>query len=334
MSDDTLPIRWGILGTARIAEKIAVAIRQSTGGVLQAIGSRDVARAARWQAKHDVVQAHGSYQEVLDNPEVDAVYIPLPPSMHREWTIRAAERGKHVLCEKPLALSAAEGEEMLAACRENDVQLMDGVMWLHHPRAAAMRAILQEGTLGELRRVTSAFTLRWEKLPEGEFRLDRKLGGGSLLDLGWYCCGAALWAFQELPQRVLGHARFHDETDLSFSGTMWFSENRVASFDCGFETVLRRWLEIAGTTGSLVCDDFVRPAKQDRPRFWTHDSTGASREHVTSPPIQEVCMIDHFQRIVRSGARDDTWPRISLQTQRVCDALDSSARSGRIVELS
>ncbi len=333
MSDTERTIRWGILSTARIAAKVCRAIHRAEGAAAAAVASRDAERARRWAAEHGVGRSHGSYGELLEDPGVDAVYIALPPALHAEWTLRAAEAGKHVLCEKPLAGSLAEAERMAAACRRAGVQLMDGVMWKHHARTAAMRGHIERGELGRLRRVTSAFTFCWDPFPEDDIRLSRELAGGSLGDLGWYCVGASLWAFDDLPTRVWATARYHRDVEVSLSGFLWFAGDRAASFDCGFDTLLRKWFEIAGTAGSLVCDDFTGPHDEAKPRYWAHDAAARSTEHIVPDAAQEVRMIERFSAIVRSGELDGRWPAESLRVQRVCDALDEAARSGRPVEL-
>jgi len=337
-------IRWGILGTARIATKVGKAIHEARGAELTAIASRSAEKAEAWAAEHGAGKTLNSYEALLDDAEIDAVYIPLPPSLHREWTIKAAEHGKHVLCEKPLALTHAETEEMVAACGQHGVQLMDGVMWYHHPRANEMRQPIQDGTLGELRRFTSAFTFCWpwlesyadltpDQIPEGEFRLARGMGGGSLYDLGWYCVGAALWAFGDEPERVFATARWRDEVDLNCSGMLWFSDHRMASFDCGFDTGMRRWMEVAGSKGSLICDDFTRPWDESKPRFWLHNSTGKAGEFVSSEIIQEVAMIEDMGEIIRSGELNPHWPAIASRTQKICEALEKSARTDQVIEI-
>jgi len=326
-------VGWGILGTARIATRVGAAINRAEHSTLQAIGSRNADRAADWANEHGAMRSYDSYEAVLDDPQVDAVYIPLPPSMHHEWTLKAVARGKHVLCEKPLAATVADAEEMAAASREYGVQLMDGVMWLHHPRAADMQRLIRGGRLGELRRLTSAFSFRWATIPTGDLRLNRQLGGGSLLDLGWYCVGAALWALEDMPTHVVGHATWYKDVDMNFSGTMWYENGAVASFDTAFDTVMRRWLEVAGTESSLVCDDFTRPYSEEKVRCWIHNPDGASDEHKSDSPNQETCMIGNFNRLVLSGKTDEHWPSIAVQTQRICDALDRSARSRRPVDL-
>ena len=326
-------IRWGVLSTARIATKVCQAMHDAHGAEPVAVASRDLDRARRWAAEHGVGRALGSYEELLADPEVDAVYIGLPPSMHAEWTIRAARAGKHVLCEKPLAANLAEAEEMAAACRDNGVQLMDGTMWKHHARTAAMRGHIERGELGRPRRVTAAFTFHWDPLPMEDIRLQPELAGGSLGDLGWYCVGASLWAFGDLPERVWATARYVNGVDVNTSGLLWFSDERVASFDCGFDTASRRWFEIAGTEGSLVCDDFVAPNDAERPRYWSHGAGGENSEHVVPDALQETGMIERFSAIARSGELDPAWPAESLRVQLVCDALADSARRGEPVDL-
>jgi predicted dehydrogenase len=335
MNENQQTIRWGILGTARIATKVGAAIREASGAELTAIASRDAQRAADWAAEHGAARSYGSYEALLDDDQIDVVYIPLPPSLHPQWTARAAERGKHVLCEKPLAPSAAGASEMLAACEAHNVQLLDGVMWVHHPRAAAIDAVLASGRLGTLRRVTSAFTFHAPDMPLSDFRMHREAGGGSLLDLGWYCVGLTLRVFGRLPERVWATGEYENDVDVGFSGAMSFDDGATAALECGFRTVIRRWMEIAGTEGALVCDDFTRPWKPDRPRFWIHDAHGNSEEVRTEPalPIQEVWMVEEMSRLARTGERNKALPQWACETQRVCDALDKAARTKKETSL-
>ena len=333
MNDRLRPIRWGILGTARVARKVVAGMHRIDSAEPLAVASRNQQRAADWAAQYQLPQSFGSYQALLDCDEIDAVYIPLPPSLHCEWTIKAAEAGKHVLCEKPFALSVLQARAMVDACRKHDRQLMEGVMWRHHPRAAQMKELLQAGTLGDLHKITAAFSSYWDDGLKENIRSRRDLGGGSLGDLGWYCLGAALWAFEDLPLKVWGTARFENNIDTSFNGVMWFADDRIASFDCSFDTALRKWFEVAGSRGSIVCDDFTRPWDIEKTRFWVHDASGKSVEHRSPPLIQEDLMLDQFCRVVQSGQREDEWPDMALKTQLVFDALDQSARTGSEVEI-
>ncbi len=333
MNDELQIVRWGIMGTARIATRVSRAIHAVAGAEAHVIASRSGEQAASWGAEHDIPESTEGYQALLENDQLDAIYIPLPPSMHHEWTIKAAEHGKHVLCEKPIAMNASQAEEMAAACRENNVQLMDSTMWVHSPRAREMKQFLGSGQLGELSRVTSAFTIMLNPI-EDELRYDRQRGGGSLMDLGWYNIRATLWAFGALPERVLGSGQYENDVDMRFSATLWYPGDAMASFDCAFNLTRRKWLEITGTGGTVVCDDFLAPWDPARPRYWTHDAEGDSTEHVSEPLIQEECMVDHFCQIVQSGELDDHWPQITIDNQRVVDALDQSSRSGKVVEMA
>jgi len=327
------PVRWGILSTARIATKVSLAIHRAAGNELVAVASRAMERAREWAGEHQVARAYGSYQALLEDPGIDAIYIPLPPSMHAEWTIRAAECGKHVLCEKPLAANTAEALEMAEACRKHQVQLMDGVMWVHHDRTESMRKQLDAGQLGKLRRVTAAFSFNWDEIPEHNIRLKSELAGGALGDLGYYCVRANWWAFRELPQKVFATARYFRDVDMNMSATLWYSGDKIASFDCGFDTVYRKWFEITGTHGTIVCDDFVIPRRPESARYWLHDAEGNSCQHVTEGCIQEVKMIERFAASVRSGQLEESWPTDAIATMRVCDGLAKSARSGEIVPI-
>lgn len=348
-TESTQPVRWGILGTAHIATKVGRAIHRARGARLAAVASRDKSRAQAWVARHTrdtavadaarafldpgaPVAALGSYRELVEDPNIDAVYIPLPPSLHCEWTCLAAQYGKHVLCEKPLGMNLAEARRMSDACTAANRQLMDGVMWLHHERTLAMREISRSERLGLLRRVTAGFS-NGANLDENNIRFQRELGGGALGDLGWYCVGALLWAFDELPERVFATARYEREVDMNLSATLWFPDDRMASFDCGFDVVWRKWFEIAGTQGSIVCDDFVNPWDAAKARFWVHDSQGKGTQHLFADCVQEVRMIENFCDIVRSGRLDPAWPAAALATQKVCDAVAHSARTASVVEL-
>ena len=323
------PTRWGILSTAGIATKVARAINLSSNAELIAIASRTEDRANEWGQKHNVPITYGTYDELLADPSLDAVYIPLPPSMHAEWTIRAAEHGKHVLCEKPLSVNSDEATMMADACRNNGVQLMDGVMWVHHDRTKMMKQKLKD--LGELRRVTAAFTFNWNTIPTENIRAKPELGGGSLGDLGYYCVRAVLWAYEALPIRVYATARYKVGVDFNFTGILWFEDDRIATLDCGFDTGLRKWFEVAGTRASLVCDDFTVPTSEDSARFWIHGENNDKYE--TDSCIQEVKMIECFSDIVKSNKLENHWVDVAVDTMRVCDALRKSDQSGEVVDL-
>ena len=326
-------VRWGILGTARITRRIAPALHASGNAELVAIASRDPEKARQWAEQYRCPEWESSYEALLARPDIDAVYLPMPPHLHAEWTTRAAAAGKHILVEKPFAVSVAEARRMQQACAEAGVMCWDGVMWYHHPRAAQMQHVLASGRLGSLRRVTAAFSHPFSSpLPrEQEFRWQAGAGGGSLFDLGWYCVGAALWAFGCCPAEVWGRATWAEQVDRAFSGTLYFGDGQEASFDCAFDMTARRWFELAGERGSLVCDDFTRPWQEEKTRFWIHDAQG-NPEVITCPQrSQEVCLIETCSRQILAQAYEPQWLQLSQQTQAVIEALRHSARENRPV---
>lgn len=326
-------IRFAVLGTAKIARTVAPRIQTSSGAELLGIASRDKNSADSFAAEFDIPRSYGSYQEALNDPDIDAVYIPLPPSMHAEWTLRAAEAGKHVLCEKPLARNTDEAEQMIAACEAAKVVLLDGVMWYHTPRAAEIQKVVSGGQLGELRQFTSVFTFCWDTMPMDNLRLHRNMGGGALLDLGWYCVGAALLLFNEMPEQVFASAQWCNDVDTRMNAFLWFSNNGTASIECGFDTVRRRWFEIAGSKRTLQCRDFTRPFEPDSPGFVTVDGDGDVSETVIRHKPQEECMVEAFCDLIHSNIIRHPLLSLSGKTQMVCDALDRSARQQMVVRL-
>ena len=327
-------IQWGILGTANIAKKVGAAIKTAENAELVAVASRSQARADQWAANNQVERAYGSYEVLLDDPQINAVYIPLPPSLHAEWTIKAADRGKHVLCEKPLSVTVDEAIAMSDACKANRVQLMDGVMWIHHDRTSKMLELIENGSLGEMRRVTATFTFNWDQIPHDNIRVKKELGGGSLGDLGYYCIRAILWAFSDLPTKVFATARHENDVDYNLTAILWFDGQRMASFDCGFDIGTRKWFEIAGTQASLICDDFTVPWKPEKARFWIHDAHGKDAEHQIYGCIQEVKMIEYFSTATQNGDLNSKLVVDAINTMRICDALKKSIELNQVIDLT
>lgn len=322
-------LRIGILGTARVARTVVPQMQLSDMASVVIVGSRSLEKAVAFAEEFQIPHAVGSYEDVLAS-DCDAVYIPLPPALHCEWTCRAAEAGKHVLCEKPLATSAVDARTMIETCRRHGVVLLDSVMWYHTARAERMKHIIASGELGDVRQITSAFTFPGDSMPDGNIRFNSALGGGSLLDVGWYCVGASLWFMNQLPQRVFAAAEWKNGIDWHLNGLMWFSDHQVAAIETGFNLIRRRWIEVAGTSAALVCDDFSRPWNLEKPRFWIHDVQGVSHQNVVTHPPIERCLVDAFCQLIQSGQIVHEWANLSLQTQHICDTLKRSALNERI----
>jgi len=249
----TRKIRWGVLGWARIAREFIIpAIQRSSNSEFHAIGSRDAAKLAECQKMFGGAKTCASYDEVLRDPEVDAVYIPLPNSMHREWAIKAAEQGKHVLCEKPVALNAAECRDIIAACSSHGVTLMEAFMYRYTHRTRKVLEVLRSRALGDIRFISSTF----------RYLLTNR---GSLYDVGCYPVNFVGMVTDEiagagpgmapLPESVSAELVRIDGVDTIFSGLMKYPSGLIASVNSGFNAQRRLFSEIVGTKGALEIPD-------------------------------------------------------------------------------
>jgi predicted dehydrogenase len=357
----TTHCRWGILSTANIARKNWQAILDSGNGQLVAVASRDAAKSAKFiaecqaQVPHPAVPAAlGSYSELIAAPGIDALYIPLPTGMRKEWVIRAAEAGKHVLVEKPVGTCTADVAEMIAACKANGVQFMDGVMFMHSARIAEMRRLLDKGdAVGRIRRIATQFSFNGDDAFLGnDIRGHGTLEPmGCLGDLGWYCIRFTLWAMgYAMPEQVTG--RIHTQSKQSdglasvptdFSGELFFADGVSAAFFTSFHAQNTQLAHISGSRGYMAIDDFVLPftgqeltfnvtqsdfivdgcnfaMHSERLRVHNHESAN------NAPDSQEANMFRTFGKLVLSGQCDDRWPDIALKTQRIMDACLASAQ--------
>jgi predicted dehydrogenase len=324
-------LRWGILGVARNNKRVLPAFAKSTHAEVRAIASRSLERARSAAAVAVIPTAYGSYEQLLNDPDIDAIYNPLPNSLHAEWTMRAAEHGKHVLCEKPLAPTAAEAQKVVDVCQAKGVLLMDGFAWPHHPRTVRLRQLLDSQRLGEVRRVTAAFTFPMSPLDPANIRLRPELGGGSLLDVGCYPVYAIRWAFGMEPVRVYASAAFQHGVDTEMSGTLWFADGRVGAFDCGFTLPRRGWLEIAATEGVVSIPEMWQPCRCAK--FTVQPRAGAAEEFTVEGENQVHHMIECFTRAVLDRQPVAPRPEEAVQTLQVLDALAVSAREGRVVRV-
>ena len=247
------PIRLGILSTAHINRLVIPGAHVSDKVDLVAVASRERSRAEEYARKWDIERAYGSYEALLDDPHVDAVYISLPNTLHCEWSIRAVEAGKHVLCEKPLSRHPADVEEAFDAAERSDRLLTEAFMYRHNPQTARVVELIREGAIGELRLVRSAFS--YSLYDAENIRLRTDVEGGSLMDVGCYCVsGSRLLAGE--PETVYGRAYVGPTgTDWVFTGSMTFPGDVLALFDCGTCLPERDELEAVGSEGSLFLDD-------------------------------------------------------------------------------
>jgi predicted dehydrogenase len=361
--------RWGIMGTAGIARKNWQAIWNAENCHLTAVASRNVDRARQYIGE---CQSHvpfapppqpcGSYEELLARDDVDAVYIPLPTGVRKEWAIRAAEAGKHVLAEKPVGVRAEDVAEIIAACRRNNVQFMDGVMFMHSGRLQQIRETLDDGhSIGRLRRIATQFSFcAPDEFLQNNIRMHGDLEPlGCLGDLGWYNIRFTLWVMNwQLPQRVTGRmlaeARRPDSAatvPMEFSAELFFADGISASLYCSFQTENQQWANVSGTKGYLHVPDFVLPLFSSEVAFDVsnhvfnirgcdfrmeqHTRRVALPEYSDSAiNSQETNLFRNFAHLALSGKPDDSWSDIALKTQQVLDACLASARQdGKPVEL-
>ncbi|MBU6386606.1 MAG: Gfo/Idh/MocA family oxidoreductase [Planctomycetes bacterium] len=348
--------RWGILSTAGIAKKNWRAISRSNTGRVAAVASRDMQSAQRFI---DECQSNcpfktapialGSYQSLLESKEVDAVYIPLPTGIRKEWILAAAKHGKHILAEKPAALTAQDVQEILDACKSNGVQFMDGVMFMHSQRLGKLRETLQSPSgIGALKRIATQFSFHGDQ----EFRTNNIRSNsnyephGSLGDLGWYTIRMILWVNQwRMPTHVSarcistlqGNAS-PNPVPMEFSAELQFDNGVSASFYVSFATEHQQWCHISGEKGSIWIDDFVLPCYGSnvgydlvQPEFVTdvcdfHMHRRSQRFSVAEydsghSPSQEINMFNTFHNLLQGDRPDESWGRMTLQTQQVLDAV-------------
>lgn len=247
-------VGWGILGCARIARMHVIpAILRRQEARLQAVASRDASRLTEFRTLFGEFTGHGSYEALLGDPDVDAVYVPLPNSLHREWAIRAMRAGKHVLCEKPLALNAREAEEMIGVSRECGVRLMEAFMYRYTERMARVREVLDSGVLGPIRSINSTFRFFLDR--ENTIKEQPELGGGALYDVGCYPLNLIGLVTQTEPESIAVECARPRGVDVNLSAVLRYADGLIATLHCGFNAFGRNTSEIVGTDGALLVPD-------------------------------------------------------------------------------
>jgi predicted dehydrogenase len=327
-------LRWGVISTANIGRwAVNPAIQASRNGELLAVASRDETNARDFAAQCHVPVAHGSYAALLDDENIDAVYIPLPNSLHHEWSIKAMEAGKHVLCEKPLGLTENEFFNDSATAETNNVKFMEAFMYRFHPRTEKVLQLIQDGTVGELKMINSVFTFHLTN-PDN-IRLDPLLGGGSLMDVGCYCVNISRTAAGREPVEAQAIAVSSSSgVDEMMAGTLRFSDDVLASFQCGLNTRRRESYEIGGTKSYLKVADAFLPGKGDAVIEEHHDDD-APRIHNIEGVDEYQCMVEHFADCVLQGESPLYPAEEAAKNMRVIEALYASANSGgKIVAIS
>ncbi len=325
---NTMPVRWGILSTADINKRLIPGAHESDDVELLAVGSRDLERARAFGREWGIPRAYGTYEELLADPDVEALYIPLPNTMHCEWSIKALEAGKHVLCEKPLSRHPADVEAAFDASERTGRLLTEAFMYRHNPQTKLLTQLVDDGVIGELRLIRSTFS--YSLHDAANIRLRPDVEGGSLMDVGCYCVSGSRLLGGE-PELVSGQQYVGPSgTDWVFAGTLRFPSGVLASFDCGTTLPERDELEAVGTEGSLFLDDpwhCLKPVIELR--------RGGEVERIEIEPANSYRLeLEDLGSAIRGRGAPLLGREDAVQQARVIEALFQSADSGSSVRLS
>lgn len=323
-------LRWGLLGTAHVNRRVMPGIRSHARAALAAVASRDLDRARAYARTWDIPRAHGTYDGLLDDPDVDVIYVGLPNTLHVEWTLRAIRAGKHVLCEKPMALHAADVDRIAEAARDSHVVVAEAFMYRHEPLTDRVIELLARGAIGPLRSLHVGFT--YQRTRAADVRLVPELGGGCLWDVGCYSVSYARMIARAEPVEVLGCASWGETgVDESFTGLLRFPNDLVATVYASFRSEYRTWADVTGADAALRVTNPFKPSPQESVELRRGDLVQTVM--VDGSPELFVRQIDDMTSAVLDGHP----PRISLEDSRgnaaTLAALYESARSGRAISL-
>jgi xylose dehydrogenase (NAD/NADP) len=324
---DVDPIRWGILSTARIGAAIIEGARQSSAADVVAVGSRSAAPAQAFAQLHGIGRAHASYEDLLADPDVEAVYIPLPNGMHVDWTVRALRAGKHVLCEKPMDRRPERVAEAFDVADAHGLVLSEAFMWRHDPQTAGLLELLDEGAIGDVRLVRACFS--FALAGDADVRLDPALDGGALMDVGCYCVSAARLIGGEPVSVSADGITGPTGVDMRMAAVLRFDRDVLATIDCGFDMPARDELEIVGSEGRIVLDD---PWHCRRPRIVLE--RGVTREVIKLKPVNSYRLqIEDLSGAIRDSREPLLGRADAIGQARAIAALYRSAAGGRAVAL-
>ena len=318
----TEAIRWGLMGTSRINEKLLRGARLTDTAEVVAVGSRSQAAGDAFAAANDIEKVHVTYEALLADPDIDAIYIPLPNALHHPWTLKAIAAGKHVLCEKPYTRHPAEVDEAWDAAEAAGVVLMEAFMWRHTPQAARL-AELAANELGELVHVRATFSFPLED--DSDIRVDADLAGGSLMDVGCYCVSGSRLIAGEEPDLVWGRqVTTADGVDRRFTGYLHFPSGLVATFHSGFDS-FNESLEVTGRTGTVYLPD-----------PW-HSVRGVlvvdGEEETVEARNPYMCELEDMAAAIRGEKAPRLGRADAMGQARTIDALYRSAATGQPVNL-
>ncbi len=322
MKNSENTVKWGILGAAWIAnERVIPAIHKAENAEVIAIASRTQEKAEQLAKAHSIPKAYGSYEALLDDPEINAVYIPLPNHLHLEWTQKAAAAGKHVLCEKPAALSEAQAHQMVEVCTKNNVLFMEAFAFRCHPKWQEIRALLDQGEIGSIQNVSARYS--FQVLKDDDIRLNAAYGGGALYDIGCYCIQGIRWIMNAEPETFTAIPQLTSDgaVDQAMAVAMKFPGGRLATIDCTIRGSYNQSIEITGTEG-LMRIEFP----------YQHPSVSITKNGKINSSVFEyqtnayAAQIEHFSECVLEGRPSAILPaEDAILNMRVIDKIYSAA---------
>ena len=319
-------VRWGIISTANIGRgRVIPAIQQSRNGEVVAVGSRDLDRAKAFAADMRIPKAYGSYEELIADPDVDAIYNPLPNSMHAEWSIACAEAGKPTLCEKPFASDAAEAQMMTDAFTSRNILFAEAFMWRFHPQSQKVKALVNSGAIGKINVLNATFNFALGPGSDDNIRLSNPLKGGSLMDVGCYCINFMRLMTGEEPQAGQAIARIgaNSQVDETLTAILDFPSGAVGHFDCSVRTSGAHTYEVRGTEGRIrVAEAFVMPPDKDMVIEHWH---GGAYDRITIPAANSyTIMAEDFADALLNNRPPQYAPQDGVDNMNVIDMLVAS----------
>ena len=347
MSFTSKPLRLGILGCANIAKQFVRDVTPSAAVQIVAVASRSAPTAAAFAASLGIERHHGSYEALLADPEVDAVYVPLPNSLHAHWAIKAAESGKHVLCEKPLATSLSEAQRMFESAKRHGVVLLECLPHCFQPQTADMLALLRDGAIGDVRSVQASFGFMLNN-PTGNIRMAPELGGGALLDTGSYAVNLIHLAMGVAPQRVTAEATWADAgVDINLTATLHYADGRRAQVSCAMDAANHRRATIIGSNGTIETEYLNHTSKQagGHPYGYLPSQMRVRRGTANTIPFEDIhsetgsgflFAAEALARMIVGGDADmlRAANQASLDNAATLEAIARSARLGQSVDVA
>ena len=332
-------VKWGVLGNATIARVCVIpALQRSKNGIVHALATRSPEQATPVVSENHIEHVYESYEALLADPEIDAVYVPLPNHLHHPWTLKALQAGKHVLCEKPLACNALEAREMTEMASGAGLLLMEAFMYRFHPRSRSIQRMVEGGEIGEPRWVRSSFCFHMgeERLTARDNpRMRPEMGGGALLDVGCYGVSVARWLLGAEPKHLQAHAVYHPSgVDVHFVGTMRFADTKLAIVEASFVSALQQTYSVVGTEAAIELphDAFI-PWEKDATFTHRGKDQEVGQEQVIPGADEYQLMVEHFSEAVLKRTGPMFSPEESVRNMRVLDGLAEAARTGRTIRM-